>query len=1148
MKKAIRLFLPSFLLVGCLGSICQAQTLARAERLPQSNGQAEQVTYRSLREAVSELKNHYKVNILYEARTLDPFRIPESRLRFNEPVETVLTHLLGPFGLSFKRMKTGGYVVIAGVSSPPSTAGALPGNPAGVLTEQRPVSPKEKVIQGIVKDETNGQALPGVSITLKGTQQGTTTDADGRYRLQVPDGNAVLVFSFIGFETRELLTESQTELNVSLTPSNQVLNEVVVIGYGTKRKQDLTGAISSVNSTDLQKVNTSNFTSAIQGKVPGVYITQTSGAPGSASSVRIRGVGTTGANQPLYVIDGVPMGGESMAVPGSSYGIDAMSILNPNDIESIEVLKDAASAAIYGSRGANGVVLVTTKRGKEGAAVVTLNASAGVARLWRKPEFLNAREFATMANEMAVNSGIKPNPEWVNPESFGEGTDMVGLIFRQAPVQNYDLSISGGTKNLKARLSLGYNDQAGTIIETYYKRYTARATADLKAGDKLNFGGSLAFSSTESKGQNTDPMQGGIFNLAQQFFPTLAPDAPFFGDGVYYTSNGDNPLLKAKSIDNKLFGSRIYGSTFGEYEITVGLKFRTSVGIDANFNRLRSWEGKVQRGFYVRPRATLSESFDNRFNWLIENTLSYKKQIGDHSFSAVIGQSAQKNRFNTISATGNGFLSEELQVINASDVSLRTTSGTNSNATLASYFGRIDYQFNDKYLLSASLRRDGSSNFGPNNKWGYFPALSGGWRISEEAFMTPLKTVVNDLKLRASWGRVGSDAIPAFGYLSTIRNGNAADNYTLGTGSQNIIIGSTLVRPGNADLKWETTQQLDIGLDASFFGDKLYLTADYYKKDNIGMLISLPVSLEAGFQNAPSVNGGQVRNTGIELLLGYRSKVGDFRYNVSANVSTLKNEVISLGVGQPIVGPTLAGSSMTMTYTKVGEPIGYYRGYVVDGIYQTSQEINKTFQPNAIAGDFKYRDVNGDGALTDADKVNLGKPWPDLTYGVNADFSYKGFDLNLLLQGITGSQLYHANKITNYQMKYYNGNGIINGVKDILNHWTPGSGINDQPGLKFTDANGNYSNASSFYVENGDYLRIRNVALGYNLPADVIRKATRNAVKSLRLYVTAQNLFTFTKYTGFDPEVGSANPLNAGIDTGVYPLPRTITGGLNIVF
>lgn len=725
---------------------------------------------------------------------------------------------------------------------------------------------------------------------------------------------------------------------------------------------------------------------------------------------------------------------------------------------------------------------------------------------------------------------------------------MIDLIFRNAPVQNYDLSVSAGTRNLKARLSLGYNDQAGTLIETDYKRYTGRATVDLKASDKMSFGGSLAFASTESKGQNSDAMQGGIFNLAQQFFPTLSPDSAFFGDGGYYTKDGDNPILRAKTIDNKLFNSRVYGNIFGEYEIIPALRFRTSIGINANFNRTYAWQGQVQRGFYINPRAILTENFNNSSNWLIENTLSYSKKFGGHSISTVLGQSAQKNKSNFISATGNGFLNEALQVINASDVSLRNTTGSGSNSTLASYFGRIDYSLNDKYLLSASLRRDGSSNFGPNNKWGYFPAVSAGWRLSDESFMGSLRDVVSDFKIRGSWGQVGNDAIPAFGYLSTIRSGNASDNYTLGPGDQSIVIGSTLLRPGNPDLKWETTQQLDIGIDATFFNDKLYLTADYYKKDNIGMLISLPVSLEAGFQNAPTVNGGRVQNRGVELLLGYRRSFKGFRFDISGNAATLTNEVTSLGVGQPIVGPSLAGSSMVMTYTKAGEPIGYFRGYIVDGIYQTNGEVNRSFQPNAIAGDFKYRDVNGDGALTDADKVKLGKPWPDLTYGFNLDLSYKRFDLNVILQGVAGGQIYQANKITNYQMKYFNGNGIINGVKDILNHWTPGSGINDQPGLKYTDANGNYSNASSWYVQDGDYLRVRNVVLGYTISPEILRRATNNTFKSLRIYVTAQNLLTFTGYKGFDPEVASSNPMNSGIDTGVYPQPRTIRGGININF
>ncbi len=1003
-------------------------------------------------------------------------------------------------------------------------------------------------IKGRVTDRA-GKPVEGASVVVSGSQNGTTTNAEGRFTLPVEDGsNIVLEVSSVGFQTQRVRAGKQTEIGIVLEEASAGLNEVVVIGYGTKRKKDLTGSISSVNSADLQKVATSNFTSAIEGKVPGVYISQTSGAPGGASSVRIRGVGTTGGNQPLYVIDGVPMGSNGLSVPGSSYTVDGLSMINPNDIESLEVLKDAAAAAIYGSRAANGVILVTTKRGKEGGVNVNLNAYAGISQLWRKPAFLNAQEFATMANELYTNSGLTPNPQWANPKSFGEGTNMIDRIFRNAPLQNYDLSVSGGTQNIKARLALGYNDQDGTMIETSYKRYTGRATVDLKASDKLSFGTSLAFAVTQSKGQNSDAMQGGIFNLAQQFFPTLSPDSAFFGDGVYYTKDGDNPVLRAKSINNQLFNTRLYGNVFGEYTIIPGLKFRSSVGFDANFNRTSSWEGAAQRGFYIHPRATLTEGYNNQSNWLIENTLSYSKKIGNHFFGAVAGQTAQNNTVYLLQSTGNGYLNEALQVINASDVSLRSTSGTNSKATLASYFGRLDYSFSDKYLVSASLRKDGSSVFGPKNKWGYFPAVSAGWRISREPFMRALDPVVSDLKLRGSWGRVGNDNIGAFGYLSTIRSGSSGDNYVLGPGDQSIVIGSTMVRPGSPDLKWETTEQQDYGLDASFLQEKLYLTADYYIKNTIGMLISLPVSQEAGFQNPPTINGGRVQNKGMEILLGYRNTFGKFRFDVSVNGATLQNKVTSLGVGQPIVGPTLAGSSMTMTYTKVGEPIGYFRGYIVDGVYQTNAAVNKTLQPNAIAGDFQYRDVNGDGVLTDADKVKLGKPWPDFTYGMNLDLSYKGFDLNVLVQGITGSQLYRANKVSNYQMKYFNGNGIINGVKEILNHWTPGSNINNQPGLKYTDANGNYSNASSFYVENGDYLRIRNIVLGYNVPGNLISRVTNNTFKTLRIYATVQNLITLTGYSGFDPEVGSTNPLNSGVDTGIYPQPRTIMGGININF
>ncbi len=819
-------------------------------------------------------------------------------------------------------------------------------------------------------------------------------------------------------------------------------------------------------------------------------------------------------------------------------------MINPNDIASVEVLKDAAAAAIYGARAANGVILITTKRGKEGKAKVDFSAYSGFQQLWKNPGFLNAQEFATLTNELYTNSGMTPNPEWADPASLGKGTNWIKQVFRNGPVQNYYINVSGGTNKLKTTLSLGYLNQAGTMIETYYKRYTGRATVDLKVNDKLSFGGALSFASSQNKAQQNSVMNYGIFNLAQEMYPTLGPDAVIGGSSAYFTTQGDNPVLRAKSMDNRLNDLRLFGNAFGEYEIIKGLKFKTEIGIDADNSRNSSWNPSAHRGFYVNPQAVLAVTSTQGLNWLIQNTLSFSKRFGNNRISAVVGQTAQKNDVNWISATGRDFPNEQLQVINASTLALSRSAGTGSLYALASYLGRVNYSYADKYLLSASFRRDGSSNFGANHKWGDFYAVSAGWNIASEAFMKDVE-FVSSLKLRGSWGQLGNDAIGSFGYLSTIRSGSASDNYVFGVG-QDIVTGSTISRPGNPDLKWETNTQTDIGLDASFFDDKLYMTADYYIKNTTDMLVSLPVSFEAGFQSAPSVNGGKVQNKGFEFLLGYKRDFRDFHFDISGNLSTLKNEVISLGVGRPITGSTLTFTSMSASYTEVGQPIGYYRGYIVDGIYQTNASVDKTLQPNAVAGDFRYRDVNGDGLLSDADKVKLGKPWPDILYGANLDFSYKNFDLNVMLQGVSGNQIFNSNKFSTYPIKYFGGTGVVNADKNVLNRWTPEKGGNTVPGLKYVDANGNYANLSSFYIEDGAYMRVRNVVLGYTIPAGLVSKT--KLIQNIRIYVSAQNLFTFTKYSGFDPEVGSTDPLRAGIDDGVYPQPRTFLAGINVSF
>ncbi len=1003
---------------------------------------------------------------------------------------------------------------------------------------------QQKTVSGVVSSAADKQPLPGATLKVMRKNLTAVTDASGRFQLVGVSSSDTIICSFVGYRETVEAIGYRTSLDIILEHTAASLNQVVVIGYGTTTKKDLTGAVASVKAEELQKVPSNSFTSALQGKVPGVFISQTSGAPGSAASVRIRGVGTTGSNEPLYVVDGFPIGGGAMSTSGSSDRVDGLSVINPNDIASIEVLKDAAAAAIYGARAANGVILITTKRGKSGQAKVELNAYAGVQQLWRNPEFLNAQEFATLTNELYKNSNMTPNPQWANPAALGEGTNWIDEVFRAAPIQNYDLSISGGTQKMKTSLSLGYLDQVGTMIETYYKRYTARLTTDLTVNDKLSFGGSLAVTNTQNKAQQNSVMNYGIFNLAQEMYPTLGVNDVVGGSSAYFTTQADNPVLRAKSMDNRLNDLRLYGNVFGEYEIIRGLKFRSQVGIDANNSTNKSWNPAVQRGFYVNPQAVLGVTKSEGLNWLIQNTLSYDKTYGPHRVSAVVGQTAQKNNFNWISATGRNFSNEQLRVINASTLSLSRAGGTDGEYSLASYLGRINYSFDRKYLLSASFRRDGSSNFGPNNKWGNFPSVSVGWNISEEPFMKRFD-FVDQLKLRGSWGQLGNDAIGAFGYLSTIRSGTSSDNYVFGA-NQDIVTGSTISRPGNPDLKWETSEQSNFGVDASFLRDRLYLTADYYVKNTIGMLISLPVSMEAGFQSAPAVNGGKIQNSGFELLLGYRADVGDLHFDISGNIATLKNEVKSLGVGKPITGPTIQFTSMSASYTEVGQPVGYYRGYIVDGIYQTNAEVNKALQPNAVAGDFKYRDINKDNQLSDLDKVKLGKPWPDFTYGINLNASFKGFDLNVLLQGVEGNQIFHSNKFSTYPIKYFGGTGVVNAAKEMLNRWTPEKGGNTIPALKYVDANGNYANLSSFYIEDGSYMRVRNVVLGYTIPSTIIRKT--GVLQNVRLYVSAKNLFTFTKYSGFDPELGSTDPIRAGIDDGIYPQPRTFLTGVNISF
>lgn len=1001
----------------------------------------------------------------------------------------------------------------------------------------------EETITGRVTDAQTGEGLPGVNIVIQGATTGTSTDTNGDYLFEIPDGEVTLVFSYVGYESLSIPVDGREVIDVSLTPSYGYLDEMVVVGYGTQQRSNVTTSISSIDSDQLSKVASHDFANSLQGQVAGVQITGASGAPGSGSSVRIRGVGTTGNNEPLYVVDGFPISSGNMGIPGSTDNISGLSVINTNDIESIEVLKDAAAASIYGARAANGVILITTKSGSEGRTSLSINSYTGYSQAWNKPEMLNAEELATLANELWDNSNLSRHPDFANPQELGEGTNWIDAVFQNAPVSNLDFSVSGGTENVQGILSLGALNQQGTLIETGHSRYTGRARVNVDASDRLRFGGTFSFALTDGKGVRNQLRNRGIINTAQMMFPHLGLNDAIGSNVPFATSQADNPVLRAQDQDYRLSNMRSNVNGFGEFEIVDNLLFRSSLGVELDSRRTTQWDPTADRGYYQNLQASLNENYRNGTNLLLENTLSYSIELSNiHNISAVVGQTAQSRESDWISASGIEFLNEQLRVISGSKASEREASGTENQYRLASYLGRINYTYDDRYTFSASMRRDGSSNFGPANKWANFPSVSGGWNITEESFFQDVPKI-DVLRLRASWGRLGNDNIGSFGYLSNYSLGSNASNYILGTG-QSLQVGAHLTTPGNQDLIWETSEQVNFGIDAEFFESRIYSTIEYYEKTTKDMLVALPVSYEAGFTNAPRVNGAEILNKGFEFQLGIREQFNNLSWDISANLSTLHNEVLSLGVGQPIAGDAMYGSGMPHTYTEVGQPIGYFKGYVVEGIYQSESEINSEFQPHAQPGDFQWRDINNDGKLTSADEVKLGSPWPNLTYGANIDLAYKSFDFNLVLTGVSGAQIQNYVKQFTYPVRYFGGSGIVNANRAALDRWTPENGGNTVPRLIEDDANGNYSNLSSFYIEDGDFMRIRNITLGYTLPAGIVD--ITNLLSNMRVYVSAQNLFTFTNYSGFDPEIQSTDPLFSGIDDGVYPIPRTLMIGLNL--
>ncbi|MFT4031934.1 MAG: TonB-dependent receptor [Siphonobacter sp.] len=991
-----------------------------------------------------------------------------------------------------------------------------------------------QLIKGTVISES--APVPGISVRVKDTNRGTISSAQGTYEIQA-NAQAILIFSGVGYETQEIAVSGRTTIDVQLKASSNSLNEVVVIGYGTQKKSDLTGSISSISEAQFKKVPVASLDNGLRGRAAGVQVTTGSNQPGGATSVRIRGSNSVNTgSEPLYVIDGFPVYNDnSTASAGATVGpkLNALSLINPNDIVSIEVLKDASAAAIYGARGANGVVLITTKKGKEGPTKFDVNAYYGTQQVTKKIPLLNATEYAQLVND--ANATTVYTPEQIS--SFGTGTDWQDLIFRKAPVANYQLSASGGDVKTKYALSLNFFDQKGVIINSDFKRYSARFNFDKQATSKLSFGANLTVANTNANQALTNTGGGegtqGVVVSALDFSPILSVRN---ASGAY-TLESDrgipigNPVATALELTNKSVSNRVLGTLYANYSILKSLVFRTSVGIDILNTQEKYYAPRtILAGYSLLGLGRVSSS--NSASWLNENTLTYTQNFGKHAITALAGFTAQQYQRNLVTSSASGFVNDLLKADNLGSGSVINSPVTNKlDWSLISYIGRINYSFNNRYLFTLTGRADGSSKFGDNNKYGFFPSGSAAWKLSEEDFIKNLNTF-DELKLRLSYGKIGNQEISSYQSLA-------------GLSSQSYIIGDKVYKgfaPSNIpnkDLKWETTSQADVGFDISVLRGRLNATIDAYYKKTTDMLLYVNVPWSTGFASAIQ-NIGSMENKGLELGISSLLIDRDFKWNLNFNIAANKNKVLDLGpVSQILTGEINGYLKITdPIIIKPGEALNGFYGYVSDGIFQTADNIAQSAQPTAVPGDRRYKDINGDGKLDASDRQYIGFAQPKFFGGMVHDFSYKGFELSATFNWVYGNKILNSTR-ADLDLP----TGQKNSSARVKGRWTTTNPSNTIPRASLNRA----FLFSDAQLEDGSYLRLGAITLGYNLPVSWLRSV---GIANAKLYVTGQNVWTLTNYTGYDPETnqtGQGNILR-GVDSDAYPLAKSYLVGVHIGF
>ncbi len=968
-------------------------------------------------------------------------------------------------------------------------------------------------VQGVVKDQT-GETVIGASVMEKGTTNGTITGIDGDFSLNMSP-NGTLVVSFVGYKTQEVQVKGQKQLQVVLSEDAEMLDEVVVIGYGTMKKSDLTGAVSSIGNKDIKDSPVSNLGQAIQGKISGVQIVD-AGKPGDNVSIKIRGLGSINNCDPLVVIDGVP----------TDLGL---SSLNMADVERLDVLKDASATAIYGSRGANGVVMITTKRGAEGKGKLAVSANYSFQNATNVPPLLNAAQYAELSNDMMVNSGRNPNPEWANPSELGAGTDWMDELLRTGVMQNYTVSYSGGNEKSHYYVSGGFLDQSGIVKSVNYRRFTFQSNSDAQVLKWLKFSNNITFSA--------DTKKSGSYNIgdalkALPIYPVKNEDGSWSGpDGnsEWYGSTR-NPIGPTELNKSQTDGYNFLANLTAELTFTKWLKFKSTFGYDAkfwfidNFTPKYNWKPTPteETSRYKSDNKSFTYLWDNYF--LFDHTFQEKHRVG-----LMAGMSAQWNTNDYLNAQKNVFMFDNVHEMDNGE-EMYAIGGNETEWALLSYMARVNYSYEDRYLLTATIRRDGSSRFGKKHRWGTFPSVSVAWRASQEKWF-PKNDYINDLKVRAGYGVTGSQAsVGNYSYLASYNT--SVYPFGISSGNQTALVSSTLANPY---IHWEEVAQTNIGFDASLFNSRVMFSFDAYLKETRDMLVKASIPITSGFEDTTTTytNAGKVRNQGIEMSLHTINLTGELGWETNLTATYNKNKIKDLNSDVPYYINQINNSYVTMLAKDY--PINVFYGYVTDGIFQNQSEVNThAVQPGAEPGDIRFRDLNNDGVINDSDRTVIGNPNPSWLFSMNNSLSYKGFELSVFLQGIAGNKIYNANNIDNTGMA-----AAYNQTTDVLKRWQGEGTSNSMPRAVFGDPNQN-TRVSDRFVENGSYLRLKNITLSYTFPKQWLQKAQ---IENARLSLSCENVVTITGYSGSDPEVG----IN-GIDQNRYPISRTFSLGLNFNF